>query len=151
MSIGGGKPEKEGLIFGTLPEMAYPVFRPSRSTSSSNLIKRTVLVPKHMILPREHGVVSNLPQKFRKADLLIRQSNMQFRGTGIVWIAPGNNTAPGGTAAVGSLDDRMTVTPKIILRNIIGDKEDNVWLFAKCISCANQTDAKKNPKAFDQN
>jgi hypothetical protein len=44
----------------------------------------------------------------------------------------------------------MAVTPKIILRNIIGDKEDNVRLFAKCIPSANQTDAKEPPKIFDQ-
>ena len=95
---------------------------------------------------------------------------MQLRCTGVVGIPPRNNTTPGGTAAaggqvcvikthailrkkidIGSLDDRMTVTPKIILRNIIGDKEDNVWLFAKCTTCAKKADAKEQPKTFDQN
>lgn len=151
MSIGGGKPEKEWLILWTLPYMTYPVLRSSRPTASSNLIKRTVLVSKHMILPGEHGVVSSLAQKFRETDLFIWQSDMQLRCTSIMRIAPGDNAAPGGTAAtggqvcvikthtilrqkidIGSLNQRMAVTPKIILRNIIGDKEDNIWLFAKC-------------------
>ena len=150
MGITRSKPEKERLVLGTLPDMTYPVLRLARTAPLGDLIKGTVLVSKHMIFTRQYRVVPSLTQKFRKTNLLIRQTNMQLRGTSIVRIATGYDTAPGGTATtggqiclikthttlrqkidMGSLDDWMTIAPKIILRNIIGYEKYDVGLLGK--------------------
>ena len=150
MGITRSKPEKEGLVWGTLLYMTYPVLRLARTASLGDLIKGTILVSKHMIFTRQYRVVPSLTQEFRETDLFIRQTNMQLRGTGVVWIAPRNNTAPGGTATtggqicvikthttlrqkidMGSLDNRVTIAPKIILRNIIGYEKYDVGLLGK--------------------
>ena len=169
MGITRSKPEKERLVLGTLPDMAYPVFRSSRSTPSGDLIKSTVLVSKHMIFTRQYRVISSLTQEFRETNLLIRQTNMQLRGARIVRIATGYDTAPGGTATtggqicvikthttlrqkidMGSLDDWMTIAPKIILRNIIGYEKYDVGLLGKRSACTKQGYAKQPPNMYFQ-
>ena len=62
MCIGRGKPKEERFIFGAVLNMADPIlFLPGSSTAGDS-VEGSVLIPKHMILARENGVISGLTQ-----------------------------------------------------------------------------------------
>ncbi len=82
---------------------------------------------------------------------------MQFRRAGIVWVATGNDAASAGAATtdrqvglikshptrgetidVWRLNNGMPIATMILLGNIIGDEEDEVW--PRCLRVTKRAD-----------
>ena len=103
-----------------------------------------------MVLAREGGVITRLSKPLREKDLVSRQSRMQLRRSGVVWISPSDDAAStwrttaccqigifedqtlGGHAVqMGRLDHLVPITSKVIRRDVVRDIENEIRLTSR--------------------
>ena len=145
MGVRRCEPKEEGLVLRAFPDVLHPILLLARTAPAGNTVEGSILVTEHVILSRKDSVVTGFPKEFGKTNLFLRQTDVELGSSGIVRVATGNDAASGRAAAtcgqvgvfeahallgqgvdVGRLDDGMPVASEILLRDVVGNEENDV-------------------------
>ena len=169
MRIQGGQPEEEGFVLGAVLQSGHPGFTSARrfchhlarlgigpggenksgGGSFEDIVEAILDRITKMPFPRCCGVVSRILQQLDKGDGFLGQRPVQLLGSGVVGVAPRNDTCPAWTARIGSqvsmlelhpalrqgidvgrLDRGVTIDPAIVPVHVIGNDENEVWFLS---------------------